>query len=155
MPLSESQKGRIVEQLVGATLMLQSDGRLRVSLPLVDDEGIDLLVTNRLNDKTLFLQIKSRFVLEQGRYRSNVRRATCPPNPSKFLLFVYYEKISAAIGETCWLIRASDFCQLLSNQRETRPDYIFNSSFNSKNDMWTPFRFSVRKLATEIEMALK
>ena len=44
MALSESQKGRIIEQLVGATLMLQSDGTLRVSIPLVDDEGVDLIV---------------------------------------------------------------------------------------------------------------
>jgi len=69
MALSESQKGRIIEQLVGATLMLQSDGTLRVSLPLVDDEGVDLVVGNRVNDKTLLLQIKSRFSLGDGRYR--------------------------------------------------------------------------------------
>jgi hypothetical protein len=43
MPISDSQKGRVIEQLVGATLILQSDGALRVSLPLVDDEGVDLI----------------------------------------------------------------------------------------------------------------
>ncbi len=63
MALSDAQKGRIMEQLVAATLMLQSEGTLRVSVPLVDDEGVDLVVGNRLNDKTLLLQIKSRFVL--------------------------------------------------------------------------------------------
>jgi len=63
MPLSDSQKGRVIELLVGATLILQSDGALRVSVPLVDDEGVDLVVSNRRNDKTVLLQIKSRFAL--------------------------------------------------------------------------------------------
>ena len=93
MGLSDLQKGRIVEQLVGATLVLQSDGTLRVSVPLVDDEGVDLVVGNRLNDRTLILQIKSRFVLNyKGHFRANVRRATCRPDPNKFLLFVFLKK---------------------------------------------------------------
>jgi hypothetical protein len=155
MALSESQKGRIIEQFVGTTLMLQSDGILRVSIPLVDDEGVDLIIGSRLNDKTLLLQVKSRFGLTpQGRYRTNVCRATCQPNPNKLLLFVFYEKASATLGETCWLIRASDFCHLLRNQRATRPDFIFNSSFNSY-DMWKPFRLLMKDLAREIRNALE
>jgi len=156
MAISESQKGRIIEQLVGATLILQSEGALRVSLPLVDDEGVDLVVGNRLNDKTLLLQIKSRFALTgRGRYRANVRRATCEPNPNKFLLFVYYDKSQASLGDTCWLVRASEFCRLLSKQRETRPVYVFDSGFTSKADMWTPFRLSMKEVAATVLKALK
>ena len=155
MPLSESQKGRIIEHLIGAMLMLQSNGNLRVSVPLVDDEGVDLIVGNRANDRILLLQIKSRFTLEKhGRYRTNVRRATCKPNRNKFILFVYYDKSIANLGETCWLVCASDFCKLLSNQRATRPDYIFNSSFKSITDMWVPFKLSVKELAKRIEETL-
>lgn len=49
--LSASQKGKIVEQLVGATCVLQSEGRLRISVPLVDDEGVDLIVSDRDTDR--------------------------------------------------------------------------------------------------------
>jgi hypothetical protein len=154
--ISESQKGRVIEQLVGAALILQSDGALRVSLPLVDDEGIDLVISNRLNDKTLLLQIKSRFGLTgRGRYRADVRRATCMPNPNKYLLFVYYNKDNAAIGDTCWFVPSTCFCQLLSNQRATRPVYVFDSAFTAKADMWSQFRLSVKDLTTEILKALK
>src|SRR6266478_5775259 len=122
MPISESQKGRIIEQLVGTTLMLQSDGALRVSLPLVDDEGVDLVVNNRLNDKSLLLQIKGRFSLSaRGHYRANVRRATCAPNPHKRLLFVYYDKATAALGDACWLVSAPEFCRLLAKQKGYAP----------------------------------
>jgi hypothetical protein len=151
MSLSESQKGRIIEQLTGAILILQSNGALRVSLPLVDDEGVDLIVGNRLNDKGLLLQIKSRFVLSsRGRYRTQVRRATCSPNPNKFLLFMYYDKNKAALGECCWLVPSSDFCRLLGKQRNTRPVYVFNSSFTAERDMWAPFRLSTKDLAEKI-----
>ncbi len=72
--MSAAQKGRIMEQLVGATLTFQSNGALRVSVPLIDDESVHLVIGNRHNDKTLLLQIKSRFKLSgRGRYRTNVR----------------------------------------------------------------------------------
>src|SRR5262249_4155895 len=145
------QKGRVIEQLVGATLILQSDGALRVSLPLVDDEGVDLVVGNRSNDKTLLLQIKSRFSLTgRGHYRANVRRATCAPNPNKFLLFVYYNKSDASLGETCWLVCSSDFCKLLSKQRTTRPVYVFDSTFHGKADMWAAFRRPLKEIGTTL-----
>lgn len=151
MALSESQKGRIVELLVGATLMLQSDGALRVSAPLVDDEGVDLVLGNRLNDKTVLLQIKSRFSLTgREQYRADVRRATCSPNPNKLLLFVYYDRDRAGLGETCWLVPASRFCALLGGQRETRPVYVFATKFNAPTDMWAPFRLPTKQLAAAI-----
>jgi hypothetical protein len=113
MALSGSQKGRVIEQLVGATLMLQSDGALRASLPLVDDEGVD--------------QIKGRFSLSgRGHYRANVRRATCLPNPNRYLLFVYYDGSLAALGDTCWLVPSDKFCNLLSRQKTARPVYVFD-----------------------------
>jgi hypothetical protein len=118
MALSDNQKGRIIEQLIGAALMLQSDGNLRVSIPLVDDEGVDLVVGNRLNDKTLILQIKSRFNLNTGRFHAHVRRNTCRADPNRFLLFVFFEREFARLGETCWLVRADTFCQLLRKHVE-------------------------------------
>ncbi len=156
MAISDSQKGRVIEQLVGATLILQSNGALRVNLPLVDDEGVDLVVGNRTNDKTLLLQIKGQFSLSgRGHYRANVRRATCAPNPNKLLLSVYYDKAVAALADTCWLVRASDFCQLLSKQKAMRPVYAFDSTFTVKADMWAPFRRPLKDTATAILKELK
>jgi hypothetical protein len=156
MALSESQKGRIVEQLVGTTLLLQSDGALRVSLPLVDDEGVDLIVGNRRNDKSLLLQIKSRFSLTgRKRYRTDVRRATCAPNRNKFLLFVYYDKATAGLDETCWLVPSPAFCRLLGKQRPTRPVYVFDSTFTAKADMWVPHRLPLTELAAAVLKRLK
>jgi len=149
--MSESEKGRVVEQLIGATLMLQSEGALRVSLPLVDDEGVDLVVGNRHNDKSMLLQVKSRFGLTaKGSYRTNVRRATFSADPARFLLFAYYDCDNAALGEVCWLVPASDFSRLCQNQRSTRPIFVFVSRFSSTGDMWTQYRLPTKDLAQRV-----
>ncbi|MBI2434540.1 MAG: hypothetical protein HYV26_16905 [Candidatus Hydrogenedentes bacterium] len=146
----------MIEQLVGATLILQSNGKLRVSVPLVDDEGVDLIIGNRENDKTLLLQIKSRFSLTgKGLYQTQVRRATCSSNPNKFLLFLYYDKDEACFRDECWLVSASDFCGLLSGQKAKRDKYVFASSFSSEKDMWARFKCSFKDLAEAILRALR
>jgi hypothetical protein len=141
MAISDSQKGRVIERLVGATLILQSDGALRVSLPLVDDEGVDLVVANRSYATTLLPQIKSRFSPNRcGHHRANVRRATCTPNPNTFLLFVYYHTTGAALSDTCWLVCVSHFCRLLRKQKASRPVYVFDSTVAGTGDTWAGFR---------------
>ena len=40
MALGSTQKGKAVESLVAATCIIGSDGKLSVSIPMVDDEGI-------------------------------------------------------------------------------------------------------------------
>jgi hypothetical protein len=152
MGLSDVQKGRIIEQLVAATLALQSEGRLRVSVPLVDDEGVDLVVGNRANDKTFLLQVKSRYVLAwKHRYRANVRRATCKPDVNKYLLFVYFDKSAGVLWDTCWLVRADEFCSLLKKQNRKDKKYLFIISFDSPRDMWRAYRLPLKDLAKKIE----
>ncbi len=156
MAISESQKGRAIEQFVGARLILQSNGMLRVSLPLVDDEGVDLVIGSRATDKTLLLQIKGRFSLSsRGHYRADVRRATCRPGPNKSLLFVYYDQAKAALGDTCWLVPAPTFCKLLENQKGARPVWIFDSTFGSKKDMGRQFRLPLKEVAAVLVKALQ
>jgi hypothetical protein len=145
--LSASQKGKIVEQLVGATLVLQSDGRLRISIPLVDDEGVDLIVSDKNTDKVLLLQIKSRFTLHSGNYRTDVRRVALHANKNRCLLFVYYDRQNANLGKTMWLVPSLKFEELLSGQRADRDTYVFQSRFTSANDMWAPYKIGSEQLA--------
>ena len=148
---SDSQKGRAVEQLVAALLILQSKGALRVAVPCVDDEGVDLVVGHRATGRTLVLQIKSRFKLSgRGYYRADVRRATCSPDPNKLLLFVFYDEQRAGLGETCWLVNSQEFCKRLMRQKAGRKVYVFASTFTAKADMWVSSRRSIREVAAVI-----
>ena len=56
--LSSTQKGKVTEQLVAATLILASNGRLSPFVPLSDDHGIDLMVLDKDTHKTLTIQVK-------------------------------------------------------------------------------------------------
>jgi hypothetical protein len=145
--LSASQKGKIVEQLVGATCVLQSEGRLRISIPLVDDEGVDLIVSDRNTDRVLLLQIKSRFTLNNGNYRTDVRKAALHANSNRYLLFVYYDRESASFGKTMWLVQSLKFEELLAGQKADRDIYVFQSRFTSQNDMWAPYKIATAELA--------
>jgi len=62
MALSSIQKGNVIESQVANMLMLVSDGELAPFVPIVDDAGVDLIVTAKGGFSTLFLQVKSRFV---------------------------------------------------------------------------------------------
>lgn len=147
MSLSASQKGQIIEQLVAATCLLQSEGLLRVSRPLVDDEGVDMVVTHKATDRSILLQIKSRFTLtKKGSFRANVRRVSLRASETRQLLFVYYDMKKATLGETLWFVPALDFERLLKGQRQSRPRFVFQSKFNSANDMWKPYQILLRDL---------
>ncbi len=150
MPLSASQKGRVVEQLVAAACLLQSDGKLRVSIPIVDDEGVDLVVSHGQTDRTLLLQVKSRFSLHRGNYRTQVRRVVLHPNPNRLLLFVFYDTARAALGDTMWLVPSLAFAKLLAGQKQDRDTYAFQSRFTSAGDMWKSYRIPVQQLASEL-----
>jgi hypothetical protein len=148
--LSASQKGKIVEQLVGTTLVLQSDGRLRISIPLVDDEGVDLIVSDKDTDKVLLLQIKSRFTLHNGNYRTDVRRVALRANKNRYLLFVYYDRGNANLGKTMWLVPSLKFQELLRGQKAERDKYVFQSRFSSENDMWARYKIGAETLAQQL-----
>ncbi len=149
--LSDSQKGKVIEHLIAAACVLQSSGLLRISVPLVDDEGVDLVVTHKITDRTILLQIKSRFTLSKRKaYRAQVRRVSLRPAPNRFLLFVYYDRMQVRLGETIWLVPTPEFYKLTGNQNKNRPHYVFCSFFTSKKDMWKPYQISTTELAKSL-----
>ncbi|MGQ9475963.1 MAG: hypothetical protein ACUVRX_07800 [Actinomycetota bacterium] len=117
MGLSESQKGKVVETLVAAHLILGSDGAINVSTPMVDDEGVDLVLNLSGEAKHLLLQVKSRFTLTgKGAYRAQVERASFNPRKDLYLLFAYFNKQEGELGDTMWLVPTIDFSEKTKNQ---------------------------------------
>ena len=58
--LTSTQIGAIGESLVATGLMAASGGRLAPFKPIADDDGIDLLLFDKLTGKAVPLQVKSR-----------------------------------------------------------------------------------------------
>jgi hypothetical protein len=57
---TSTQIGAIAENLVANALMLESRGRLSPFLAMADDDGIDLLIYDKLTGRALPVQVKSR-----------------------------------------------------------------------------------------------
>jgi hypothetical protein len=58
--LTSTQRGAIGESVVASGLMLASGGQLSPYKPIADDDGIDLLVVDKLSRSIVELQIKCR-----------------------------------------------------------------------------------------------
>ena len=156
MGSGSSQKGKAVEILLAATCIIGSDGELSVSVPIVDDEGVDLIFTPKGGGRSISVQIKSRFTLTgKGHYRSHIRKKTLAPREDYYIIFAYYDQEKARLGETLWFIPTIDFVEKLKGQRKDRSNFIFQSSFDSPSDMWKPYRRESRKLPEHILRILK
>ncbi len=151
MALSESQKGRMAETLIAAHLVLGSDGLINVSTPLVDDEGVDLLLNLRDKSKHMLLQVKSRFGLSgKGSYIASLKRSSFKPSEELYILFAFIDLQKLELGETAWLVPSLEFKQRTSNQTEERPILRFTSRFTSKKDMWVDFKMMKKELPQRI-----
>jgi hypothetical protein len=58
--LSTTQRGAIGESVVATGLMLASEGRLSPYKPIADDDGLDLLLVDKLSRSIIQLQVKCR-----------------------------------------------------------------------------------------------
>ncbi|MDA1372371.1 MAG: hypothetical protein O2971_16615 [Proteobacteria bacterium] len=60
MPLSSTQIGALAENLVANELMIGSEGRLSAFQPIADDDGIDVLIYDKITGNACPIQIKAR-----------------------------------------------------------------------------------------------
>ena len=156
MGLGSSQKGKAVESLLAATCIIGSDGELSVSIPMVDDEGVDLIFTPKGGGRSIFVQVKSRFTLTgKGSYRSQIRKKNFHPRKDYYITFAYYDKANARLGDTLWFIPSLDFTDKLKGQSRERPNYIFQSRFTSTGDMWRPYKVELKNLPKHILRILR
>ncbi|KPL02578.1 MAG: hypothetical protein AMJ90_05455 [candidate division Zixibacteria bacterium SM23_73_2] len=156
MTLGSTQKGKIVESLIAASCILGSDGKLSVSIPLVDDEGVDIIFTPKGGGRSIFVQVKSRFTLtKKGNYRSQIRKKNFSPRQDLYIIFVYYDSEKSQLGETLWFVPSHDFEKNLKGQSKKRKNYIFQSRFTSQQDMWVSYKLKLRNLPQHILQLIK
>jgi hypothetical protein len=155
-----SWKGKSVEQLVATHCVLGSRGRLNVSIPTVDDDGIDLVFNLRGKPSTLAVQVKSRFVRsrrerEQSIFAAGIRRATFQARPDLALLFVLYDDLEREEIATAWLVPADEFHRATAGQSETRVTLRFVASLTGTGNQWARFRCERLELPSRIVAALE
>lgn len=138
--LTNTQVGAIGETAVAAQLMLLSEGRLSPFLPLADDDGIDLIVFDKVTGASLPIQVKARTsgtLLKSDTVQFDLRMKTYSDRDRAFLLAIILDTDNGSIGRS-WLISMSD----LSNVARTAKDKytIVPSAKKTSNDRYTPYR---------------
>jgi hypothetical protein len=151
--ISSKQKGAISENRISEIITLSSAGRLTCYTPNSDDDGIDLVVNPKGKIAPLFIQIKSRFVLQKsGRYIHNVGKNTFVADRCFYLLFVYFNKVTIEV-DNLWLVPSSDFAKLAYDKAEGssyKSFYRINAGPKSKNDRWAKYSVAKAELGNSI-----
>lgn len=108
--ITQTQIGTVGEVAVAAQLMLASDGRLSPFLPFADDDGIDLIVYDKLTGISLPVQVKARTSAKLGKSDTimfDVRRKTFSDHDGAFLLAILLDMTGGQIRRA-WLIPMSE-----------------------------------------------
>lgn len=140
--ISSKQKGSITENRAIEMITLTSQGRLTCYSPNSDDDGIDIIVNPKASFKPLFIQVKSRFILQKsGRFIQNVGKQTFTSHENFYILFIYFNQTTLEV-EKLWLIPSVDFEALAYDKKEGstyNSFYRFNAGPNSTKDKWSNY----------------
>ncbi|MDN5289617.1 MAG: uncharacterized protein JWR38_5896 [Mucilaginibacter sp.] len=146
---SSTQAGAIAECLVAAAIMEASRGRLSPFKPLADDDGIDLLLLDKLTGRATPLQIKGRRSYDDDKAQTtqfDVRLKTFKEDRRIDYLFI---KLDGLRVEMAWLIPAGS---LRSVARPTGTTLVSVPCCRSiSQDRFTPYRrASMNEVVAEI-----
>lgn len=139
---TSGQLGATAEIMVASQLMLASGGRLSSYVPLVDDDGIDVMVHDKLTHQSLGLQIKSWTYLSAARPQTvqyDVGRTTWRDDARLYLLCVAIDGHTTQL-EAAWLIASRDVASV-ANIRPRKMSLTPNPRAISK-DRYAPYRLS-------------
>jgi hypothetical protein len=145
-----ARKGRAIESLVAASCILATGGELNALTALVDDEGVDITFKRRDGDRTLDVQVKSRFydgskvLRKKGRFIADIRKATFRPRKDFFILYVAVDATEVDMGPV-WLVPSMVLAKkgLKINPKKTGKQLRFDASVKATSkDRWTPYRMN-------------
>jgi len=106
--LTSTQRGAIGESLAAMGLMLASGGRLSPYTPIADDDGIDLLLVDKLTRSIVQLQVKCRTKVDDPvaeTVQFDVQLNTFSPSASGYVLATLLDGASI---RKAWLIPRSE-----------------------------------------------
>lgn len=136
--ITTTQIGAIGEHIAASQIMLASNGRLSPFLPMADDDGIDLLVRDKVTRATLPIQIKSRTALDRSAGRTvqfDVRLKTL--SSDGYLLALLFDW-QAALVERAWLVPMHELKSVAIIRRDKLS--ITPAVKDTSQDRYTPYR---------------
>ena len=159
LELTSTQIGAIAENIVANALMKESGGRLSPFSPVADDDGIDLLIYDKITGKAVPVQIKSRTKALKKRGtedRGNVvhfevRATTIKNDDFAYLVAVLLSENLSSI-DCAWFIPMKT---VVSEARRGKDKFIIRPSrSNTSQDRFTTYRCSSALMLAQHVIAL-
>ena len=149
--LSSQAKGDIVEDRVKELLVLYGQGLLHVFKPVTDTEGVDLIVTKAGEFHPIFLQVKSRYVLNQGRsIVITVNAKTFKPHQAYYVVAAYFDPATLAIRDDIFLIPSEEFKREAVPVKKYDRLQIVAPLGRESRSKWTKYLVSKSELANRL-----
>jgi len=136
--LTSTQRGAIGEAVVATGLMLASGGRLSPYKPVADDDGIDLLLVDKLSRSIVQLQIKARTKVDNPKTQTvqfDIQIGTFAEGARGYVLGIL---LDGATLQKAWLVPL-DKLRSVANAT-TEKLIIVASAKEGSADRFRPFR---------------
>jgi hypothetical protein len=135
---SSTQIGAIGECIAAAGILEGSIGRLSPFKPVADDDGMDLLLFDKLARKAVPLQIKTRRSYDDPKAQTvqfDVRLKTFARQGEGYVLCV---KLHGIAIDTLWLVPAAELASVA--KKSSTHLIIVPSAKPASKDRFTPYR---------------
>ena len=136
--LTSTQKGAIGESIVTTGLLLASKGQLSPYRPVADDDGIDLLLVDKLSRDIIQLQVKARTGVDDAKAETvqfDVRLNTFAQGARGYLLGIL---LDGSTMKKAWLIPLSGLRDVAKSATEKL--VVVASAKEASNDRFRKFR---------------
>lgn len=151
--LSSQAKGNIVEQRIAELILLYGQGLLNVYKPIVDIEGIDLVVLKRGVFQPLFIQVKGKYKLRNKQFQIGVKKKGFVPHHTFFVVGAYFSPETVDIADYLIFIPSKDFQEKAVEVRKDTDDalYVLNCRLaEAYNGQYTPYLVKKENLVNKI-----
>lgn len=153
--ISTKQKGDIAEARIAELVTLYGETSLSCYKPISDDEGIDLIVKQKGNLNTMYIQIKSRFGSPEGIYTATVKAESIVDNYSVAVVFCFFDTDQGDVWDYVWFVPAPDFLKR-ANSLDNGKRLGFVAGRNRReSNKWDQYLIDKRNLAGAILKQMK
>lgn len=136
--LTSTQKGAIGESIVTTGLLLASKGQLSPYRPVADDDGIDLLIVDKVSRDIVQIQVKARTGVDSANAETvqfDVQLNTFAEGARGYLLGILLEEANL---KKAWLIPLSGLRDVAKSSSEKL--VVVASAKEASNDRFRKFR---------------
>jgi hypothetical protein len=148
--LSDRQKGDVIEARIAELITLYGEASLSCFRPISDDEGIDLIVKRKGRvDKTVFLQIKSRFGIDPGSPFTATFRPPTHAGDNFGFVFCHFDVSQGDLWQYLWFVPCRDLLKTATPLSDGRLHFVSGMTRRDTNQ-YNRFLIDKRGLANKL-----